>query len=57
MKDKKIVTLQPPGHWKGNVLYTKDHAIKFHNLTAQQKAKALQDLKLGRLKITKSEKQ
>ena len=55
MKDKKIVTLQPPGHWKGNTLYTKDHAIKFHNLTAEQKAKALQDLKLGRLKITKSD--
>ena len=55
MKDKKIVTLQPPGHWRGNVLYTKDHAIKFHNLTAQQKAQAMQDLKLGRLKITISE--
>ena len=54
---KKITTLKPPGRWKGNTLHTKEHTIKFDNLTAKQKADALKDLKAGRLKITKSEKQ
>ena len=57
MKGRKIVTLQPPGHWKGNTLHTKEHTIKFDNLTAKQKADALKDLKAGRLKITKKEGQ
>jgi len=52
---KKIITLQPPGHWKGDVLHTKKHSIKFDNLTPKQKADALKDLKAGRLKITKAD--
>lgn len=53
-KKKKTTTLKPPGHWKGNTLHTKNHVIKFDNLTAEQKKQALQDLKAGRLKIRKA---
>jgi len=54
MKDRAI-TLKPPGHWNGDKLHTKNHTIEFKGLTAKQKAKALEDLKNGRLKIKKLE--